>query len=122
MSLSGTYLTNHIQTGPCPHKVEITARTAAYYIYKNKQYRALPWLQLNTYLHGLNQNILGMFDKNKVCLYIGLSSMLVTLVLWVITLPKCTGGAPLVLLVLLLRCLRSIKGLGTLLAGMWIYN
>ena len=43
-----------------------------------------------------------MLDTNKVCLYTGLSSMLKTLVLWVITLPKCTGGAPLVLLVLLL--------------------
>ena len=28
--------------------------------------------------------------------------MLETLILWVMTLPKCTGGAPLVLLVLLL--------------------
>ena len=43
-----------------------------------------------------------MLDTNKVCLYIGLSNMLETLVLWVITLTKCTGGAPLVLLVLLL--------------------
>ena len=43
-----------------------------------------------------------MLDTNKVCLYIGLSNMLETLVLWVITLPKHTGGAPLVLLVLLL--------------------
>ena len=43
-----------------------------------------------------------MLDTNKVCLYIGLSNMLETLVLWVITLPKRTGGAPLVLLVLLL--------------------
>ena len=43
-----------------------------------------------------------MLDTNKVCLYTGLSNMLETLVLWVITLPKCTGGAPLVLLVLLL--------------------
>ena len=43
-----------------------------------------------------------MLDTNKVCLYIGLSNMLETLVLWVITLPKHTGGAPVVLLVLLL--------------------
>ena len=43
-----------------------------------------------------------MLDTNKVCLYMGLSNMLETLVLWVITLPKHTGGAPLVLLVLLL--------------------
>ena len=43
-----------------------------------------------------------MLDKNKVCLYIWLSSLLETLLLWVITLPKCTGGAPLVLLILLL--------------------
>ena len=40
-----------------------------------------------------------MLDENKVRLYIGLSSMVETLILWVITLPKCTGGAPLVLLV-----------------------
>ena len=43
-----------------------------------------------------------MLDTNKVCLYIGLSNMLETLVPWVITFPKCTGGAPLVRLVLLL--------------------
>ena len=43
-----------------------------------------------------------MLDTNKVCLYTGLSNILETLVLWVITLPKCMGGAPLVLLVLLL--------------------
>ena len=43
-----------------------------------------------------------MLDTNKVCLYTGLSNMLETLVLWVITLPKHTGCAPLVLLVLLL--------------------
>ena len=43
-----------------------------------------------------------MLDTNKVCLYMGLSNMLETLVPWVITLPKHTGGAPLVLLVLLL--------------------
>ena len=43
-----------------------------------------------------------MLDTNKVCLYTGLSNMLEILVLWVITLLKCTGGAPLILLVLLL--------------------
>ena len=43
-----------------------------------------------------------MLDTNKVFIYTGLSNMLETLVLWVITLQKCTGGAPLVLLVLLL--------------------
>ena len=43
-----------------------------------------------------------MLDTNKVCLYTGLSSILEILVPWVITLPKHTGGAPLVLLVLLL--------------------
>ena len=43
-----------------------------------------------------------MLDTNKVCLYTGLSNMLEIPVLWVITLPKHTGGAPLVLLVLLL--------------------
>ena len=43
-----------------------------------------------------------MLVTNKVCLYTGLLNMLDILVPWVITLPKCTGGAPLVLLVLLL--------------------
>ena len=43
-----------------------------------------------------------MLDTSKVCLYTGLSNMLETLMQWVITLPKHTGGAPLVLLVLLL--------------------
>ena len=43
-----------------------------------------------------------MLDTNKVCLYTGLSNMLETLVLWIITLPKHAGGVPLVLLVLLL--------------------
>ena len=43
-----------------------------------------------------------MLGTNKVCLYTGLSNMLEILVPWVITLPKHTGGAPLVLLVLLL--------------------
>ena len=69
-----------------------------------------------------------MLDTNKVCLYTGLLNMLETLVLWLITLPKHTGGAPLVLLVLLLgsgdgggvsislRCLRNSKGL---LACVW---
>ena len=45
---------------------------------------------------------MGMLDTNKVCLYTGLSNMLEILVPWVITLPKHRGGAPLVLLVLLL--------------------
>ena len=43
-----------------------------------------------------------MLDTNKVCLYTGLSNILEILVLWVITLPKHTGSAPLLLLVLLL--------------------
>ena len=43
-----------------------------------------------------------MLVTNSVCLYTGLLNMLDILVPWVITLPKHTGGAPLVLLVLLL--------------------
>ena len=43
-----------------------------------------------------------MHETNRVCLYGGVSDMLVTLVQWVMTLPKCTEGAPLVLLALLL--------------------
>ena len=43
-----------------------------------------------------------MLGTNKVCLYTGLSNMFETLVLWVITLPKHTESAPLVVLVILL--------------------
>ena len=43
-----------------------------------------------------------MLDTNRVCLYTGLSNMLEILVPWVITFPKHTGGAPFVLLALLL--------------------
>ena len=45
----------------------------------------------------------GIHETNNVCLNAGLSVLSVTLVQWVITFPKCTGGAPLVLLVLLLE-------------------
>ena len=51
---------------------------------------------------------MGKHDTNKVCLYAGLFDMLEILVPWVITLPKHTGGTPLVLLVLLL----GIGGVG----------
>ena len=75
-----------------------------------------------------------MLDTNKACLYTGLSNMLETLVLWVITLPKCTGGPPVVLLVLLLGTGDSggvsltldvsevLKGLRNLLTGVWFYT
>ena len=43
-----------------------------------------------------------MHETNRVCLYAGVFDKFVTLVQWVITLPKCTRGAPLVLLALLL--------------------
>ena len=44
----------------------------------------------------------GMHETNKVCLYVGVSDMFVPLVQWVMTFPKHTGGAHLVLLALLL--------------------
>ena len=44
----------------------------------------------------------GMHDTHNICLYVGVFVMLDTLVLWVMTFPKCTGGAPHVLLALLL--------------------
>ena len=44
----------------------------------------------------------GIHETNNVCLNAGLSVMFVTLVQWVITFPKHTGGAPVVLLALLL--------------------
>ena len=39
---------------------------------------------------------------NKVCLNFGVSATLDTIVLYVYTFPNCTGGAPFVLLALLL--------------------
>ena len=45
---------------------------------------------------------LGMHETNKVCLNVGASAILDTIELCVITFPKCTGGAPCVLLALLL--------------------
>ena len=44
----------------------------------------------------------GMQETYNVCLYVGVLVMFNTLVLWVITFPKHTGGAPHVLLALLL--------------------
>ena len=43
-----------------------------------------------------------MLDTNKVCLYTGLANISDILAQRVIIFPKCTGGAPIVLLVLLL--------------------
>ena len=39
---------------------------------------------------------------NKVCLNLGASATLDTIVLYIYTFPNCTGGAPFVLLALLL--------------------
>ena len=41
-----------------------------------------------------------MHETNKVCLNVGASAILDTIELCVITFPKCTGGAPHVLLAL----------------------
>ena len=46
--------------------------------------------------------MLGMQETIKVCLNVGVSAISNTIELWVITFPKCTGGAPHVLLALLL--------------------
>ena len=78
-----------------------------------------------------------MHETNNVCLYAGVSDMFVTLVQWVMTFPKCTGGAPLVLLALLLGAgdcsggdsigLDALdvsvvyRGLRDVLADMWVY-
>ena len=55
-----------------------------------------------SYLQHQSKTIFGIQETNKVCLYVGVSVTFVTLVLWVMTFPKHTGGAPLVLLALLL--------------------
>ena len=44
----------------------------------------------------------GLHATYNICLYVGVFVILDTLVLWVITFPKHTGGAPCVLLALLL--------------------
>ena len=44
----------------------------------------------------------GIQETNNVCLYAGVLAISDTIVLWVITFPKCTGGAPHVLLALFL--------------------
>ena len=56
----------------------------------------------------------GIQETNKVCLYAGVLAIPDTIVLWVITFPKCTGGSPHVLLALLLgagNCTGNIGGL-----------
>ena len=46
--------------------------------------------------------VLGIQETNNVCLYAGVLVTSDTIVLWVITFPACTEGAPYVHLVLLL--------------------
>ena len=46
--------------------------------------------------------MLGIQEINNVCLYVGVLAISDTMVLCVMTFPKCTGGAPHVLLALLL--------------------
>ena len=53
------------------------------------------------YIH-IYTKTLGMHETNKVCLKEGASDILDTIELCVITFPKCTVGAPCVLLALLL--------------------
>ena len=47
--------------------------------------------------------MLGMQETNKVCLNVGVLASSHTIALCVMTFPKCTGGAPGVLLALLLH-------------------
>ena len=53
------------------------------------------------YVH-IYKIMLGIQETNNVCLYAGVLAISDTIVLWVITFPNCTGGAPHVLLALLL--------------------
>ena len=55
-----------------------------------------------------------MHETNKVCLNVGASAILDTIVLCVNTFPKCTGGVPCVLLALLLGAGDSggLEGMG----------
>ena len=53
----------------------------------------------------MTKTMFGMQETYNICLYVGVFVMLDTLVLWVITFPKHTGGAPHVLLALLLGVL-----------------
>ena len=46
--------------------------------------------------------MLGIQEPNNVCLYAGVLAISETIVLWVMTFPKCTVGVPHVLLALLL--------------------
>ena len=64
---------------------------------------------MNTYVHIIMVNIqiyvttmFGMQETYNVCLNVGVLFIFNTLVVWVITFPKCTGGAPCVVLALLL--------------------
>ena len=51
--------------------------------------------------------MLGIQETSNVCLYAGTLAISDTIVLWVITFPNCTGGAPCVLLALLLSAVDS---------------
>ena len=53
------------------------------------------------YVH-IYKIMFGIQETNNVCLYAGVLAISDTIVLWVITFPNCTGGAPCVLLALLL--------------------
>ena len=88
-----------------------------------------------TYIQIYVKTMFGMQETYNVCLYVGVLVIFDTLVLWVITFPKCTGGAPCALLALLLgagECSGDsagldviiesvvVGGLGTMLAYMWV--
>ena len=60
-------------------------------------------IESNLHIYNIKpKQYLAYQETNKVCLYVGVSVTFVTLVLWVMTFPKHTGSAPLVLLALLL--------------------
>ena len=60
------------------------------------------------------KTMFGMQETYNVCLNVGVLVIFDTLVLWMITFPKCTGGAPHMLLALLLGagdCAGDSRGL-----------
>ena len=59
------------------------------------------------YVH-IYKIMLGIQETNNVCLYAGVLAISDTIILWVITFPNHTGGAPCMLLALLLSAGDSI--------------
>ena len=76
-----------------------------------------------TYIQIYVKIMFGIQETNNVCLYAGVLANSDTIVLWVITFPKHTGGAPHVLLALLLGagdCTGDSGGLDTTVESMGV--